>query len=243
MKRIRILDCVFLMFLVFSLGLFRDSFAGTEEDSCGANKNCVKISTKNIEFRYRALGEEPFFNEEVSKFTRESAGVYSTSKSIELKAGERMIDHFFGLTSLESDWAGEMSFLFYRDNRGLASLVSEVTSSEAAFDEAGRLSKLVIKGTDLDGDKITITRTGFKYDTNGRIRSYGVTHFYPDGGLSGSQTSLGISEITYRKEGRIKQFVYSYQGYGGSDDKKKVYNIKYNMYGDVISCFRNDVVY
>lgn len=242
MKKIRILDCFFLMFLVFSLGLFRDSFAGTQEDSCGADKNCVKISTKDIELRYGALGEEPFFNEEVSKFTRESTGVYSTSESIELKAGERMIDHFFGLTSLENDWAGEMSFLFYRDNRGLASLVSEVTSSEAVFDEDGRLSKLVIKGTDLDGDKITITRTGFKYDTNGRIRSYGVTHFYPDGGRSGSQTSLGMSEITYSKEGRIKQFFYSYRGYGGSDAKKKVYNIKYNMYGDVIACFRNDVV-
>ena len=242
MKRIRILDCIFLIFLVFSLGLFQNSFAGTEEDSCGEDKNCVKISTKDIEFRYRALGEEPFFKEEVSKFTRESAGVYSTSKSIELKDGERMIDDFFGLTSLESSWPGEMSFLFYRDNRGLASLVSEVTSSAATFDEAGRLSKLVIKGTDLSGDKITITRTGFKYDTNGRMRSYGITYFYPDGGLSGSQTSLGISEITYSKEGRIKQFVYSYQGYEGSAAKKKVYNIKYNMYGDVISCLRNDVV-
>ena len=187
---------------------------------------------KNIEQRYRKLGEETFYLRETGKFT-DITRMYINGqfeeewvKDIDLELGQRIADYLFNI-------GYEASFLFHADDRSLGSLFKTVEYSKPVFNAKGRFNMLTIKGETLStfyGDTAILTRKNFKYDSKGSIKAYDADINYS----SGYWLGFKIYQVNYDTQGRVISFIYG-DGTYGYWEKYQVYNIQYSPYGDIIS--------
>jgi hypothetical protein len=223
-----------LGFIVLAVVIFQHISYATPSD-LPYPYDSVAIRVKNIEYRYRPSGEEPFFLREVKKFERvleyiNNGRVVGThTDETTLRPGERIIDYLFNI-------GYEGSFLFYADDRGLTKLFASIDSSRADFNNSGRLSESITEGRllrPLNGDSTaTLKRSAFKYDANGRLKAYSADLIYQP-----SRYWLGFKlyQADYDLQNKIIGFIYG-DGTYGYWEKYKVYNIVYNRDGELVSC-------
>jgi len=231
-----------IMVILFSLAvLFGFEFLGYI-DLAGAdevNSELIRLaqsgyvlntSIEDIEYRYRPLGEEPFFLREVKKCKivvepfHNGSALPVIEREVELEPGERIVNHL-ALTG-RTEW----SYLFYGDDRALSLFFGEITSSKPKFIN-GELRKQIIKGTALEsGEASRLKRYNIRFNSAGRIRKY--NYILHENGMPA--LFLYIYNVHYDQEGAIESIFFG-EGTYGYYQNWYVDNIEYNTDGDVIS--------
>jgi len=192
----------------------------------------TEYKVTGISNRYVPAGNVMLFEKEVGVFTVEE-NVYqdirllsTNTRTISLNPGERIADGLF------SEMYSEQSYLFYRDDRGLGKYFSQITSSKQGLNSFGKLSYEEIEGKPASKSIYGyLGRKDFKYDMFGRLKAYNA---YLDlGPYFPLKVSIVIDNVEYGSNGKISGFVYKATSY--FPKTRKVYNIKYNSDGEVIS--------
>lgn len=194
----------------------------------------IKTTLKDIKYRYRPLGAEPFFAREVGQYAlvsqtyRDGVLVNSVQKAVNLRPGERIADGIFPSRPHEG------SFIFYGSDRGLVQIFNRIISSAPAFDEDGKLVNMVIAGSGVPQVfgtivPIALTRSDFEYDESGRLTGYSCVLSGPR--LPFLTDNLKIQSILYDASGKIKTISYL----PNPTDTWRLSGIVYNADGDPVS--------
>lgn len=185
------------------------------------------VSVTDIQYEYQPLGDRPQALRQVKKVRLYSANPPAWQREVDLKGGQRIEDEILG------DFLGQGSFLFHKDDRGLVKIFESIADSNSQFDKNSRLVKSRVTGIAIWPVRgaAELERKNFKYDIYGRIRAFETL-------LQVSGTDfryLNVLFIDYDGQGKVKSFTYEY-GQSGYATKYFIYNIKYDLSGEVGAC-------